>query len=280
MLFHVAPHPHLPPYSEGLHIGPFQEANEEDRQARALWAQDLLAQAHKDMGDSNLAVKELFVVSNHPHEAIIETAKKLDCDLIVMAPHGTHYVIGGVLLGSETQKVLTHAKIPVLVVRESGSRVGIEPGEGVTLYRAILVATDGSEYSAKAVKHAALLAKMSGAKLVLFHAAPQIHVPARSEGLDVRRWGTAEEAKSARDVMARRLLAASRKEITVGDVAVEEVFVASDHPYEAILEEAKKNECDLIVMAPHGHHGIAGILLGSETQKVLTHAGIPVLIVR
>ena len=147
------------------------------------------------------------------------------------------------------------------------------------MYRSILVATDGSEYSLRAVTHAALLAKMTEAKLVLFHAAPHIHLPSYSEGLDIRRGESPDEAKSARDVAAKRLLAASRKEIHVTGIEVEEVFTVSGDPQAAILEAAEAHGCDVVVMAPHGHHGIAGVLLGSETQKVLTHSRIPVLVV-
>lgn len=92
--------------------------------------------------------------------------------------------------------------------------------------------------------------------------------------------GSEEHAKSARDLEAKKLLAAARKELGFADLAVEEAFVANAQPYEAIIEAAKKYDCGLIVMAPHGHRGVAGILLGSETQKVLTHSKIPVLVVK
>ena len=61
---------------------------------------------------------------------------------------------------------------------------------------------------------------------------------------------------------------------------MEQQFTVSNSPYEAIIEAAKKFECDLIVMASHGRRGVSGVLLGSETQKVLTHSKIPVLVVR
>ena len=64
------------------------------------------------------------------------------------------------------------------------------------------------------------------------------------------------------------------------DVAYDAVTVAGDVPYEKIIETAKKCKCDLIMMASHGRHGISGLLLGSETAKVLTHSKIPVLVVR
>ncbi len=148
------------------------------------------------------------------------------------------------------------------------------------MYRSILVATDGSEYSLRAVTQAALLARMSKAKLVLFHAAQHLHLPSYSEGLDIRSAGAPEQQKSARDAAAKSVLAASRKEIHVGEVEIEEAFAVSDDPHVAILEAAAKHGVDLIVMAPHGHRGIAGMLIGSVTQKVLTHSKLPVLVVR
>lgn len=157
------------------------------------------------------------------------------------------------------------------------------------MYRSILVAIDGSEYSTKAATHAALLALQADAKLVLFHAAPHVRMPFHTniymapyiEGLDTPQLQTInEEAKNARDIGAKRLLAAAHRELRFADIAIEELFVVDDQPYEAIIETARKYDCDLIVMAPHGHRGLTGILLGSETQKVLTHSPIPVLVVK
>lgn len=148
------------------------------------------------------------------------------------------------------------------------------------MYRGILVAVDGSEYSRKAAEHAAELARIASAKLVIFYAVPHFHRPPYTEGLDTAgAQQTGEEIASALAVNAHRVLAQSRKDLNVGALAVEERFEVSDSAYEAIIEAAGKYECDLIVMAPHGHHGIAGVLLGSETQKVLAHSTIPVLVV-
>ena len=149
------------------------------------------------------------------------------------------------------------------------------------MYRSILVALDGSEHSTRAAKHAALLAKLSGARLILFHAAPTTHMPGYVEGA-----GTAlveqvnEIARNNRDAEAKRIVSEAHAAIGFPDVAVEELFEVNDTPYLAILRAARSSGCDLIVMAPHGHRGIAGILVGSETQKVLTHSQLPVLVVR
>lgn len=78
----------------------------------------------------------------------------------------------------------------------------------------------------------------------------------------------------------RRLLDASLEIALSNGAAAETAFVADEAPYNAITRVAQDQRCDLIVMASHGRHGIAGLLLGSETQKVLTHTTIPVLVVR
>ncbi len=149
------------------------------------------------------------------------------------------------------------------------------------MYRNILVAVDGSEYSVKAARHAGLLAKMIGAKLVLFHAVSHRHAPPFTEGLSVPGPQPSKaELLRERETEARRILQAIRKEIPFAGPVVEEVFVVSSAPHESIIEAAKERDCDLIVMAPHGHRGIAGVLLGSETQKVLSHSPLPVLVVR
>ncbi len=149
------------------------------------------------------------------------------------------------------------------------------------MYRSILVAVDGSEFSIRAARHAGLLAKMVGAKLVLFHVVPHHHTAPVTEGLSIPTpQPSTEELRRGRETEARKVLQEARKDIPFSGGVIEEEYAVSNQPYEAIIERAKKLECDLIVMAPHGHRGIAGVLLGSETQKVLTHSPLPVLVVR
>ncbi len=145
------------------------------------------------------------------------------------------------------------------------------------MYRHILVAIDGSEYSAKAARHAAALAKLLGSRLLLFHVAPHTGFPPYYEAARP----SGDEDRKARDLWAEQLLSHAREDLGFPELAVEQLFVASNHPHEAILDAAKKHDCDLIVLAPHGsHYAIGGVLLGSETQRVLTHAKTPVLVVR
>ena len=146
------------------------------------------------------------------------------------------------------------------------------------MYRNILVPTDGTKLSDKAVKEAAGLARDSGAKLTLFYVAPEYPMPTYSEGSSQ---GFISRDKFEKDTaaQAKKLLDSAARKIKPAGVAVESKYVTSSSPYEAIVTAAEKQKCDLIVMASHGRRGIASLLLGSETQKVLTHTRVPVLVV-
>jgi len=131
------------------------------------------------------------------------------------------------------------------------------------------------------VKEAAQLAKQLGSKLVLFYAAPPYETPYLAEGMTVPNYTEdKEKAQSAMEAEAKRILAESAKTIVTQGVTVDQCFMASSSPYEAIIDAAEKFKCDLIVMASHGRRGISGLVLGSETQKVLTHSKLPVLVIR
>jgi len=80
--------------------------------------------------------------------------------------------------------------------------------------------------------------------------------------------------------IAEEKLAVIQGHAETAGVEFENVRQSNDHPWQAILRTAKEKQCDLIVMASHGRRGLSAIVLGSETQKVLTHSSIPVLVVR
>ncbi len=148
------------------------------------------------------------------------------------------------------------------------------------MYRKILLATDGSEHSRKAVRHAGRLAQKLGAKVLLFHSAPHVHTPVYLVGLAGMNIEEIEErVNNARDGEAKKILSEARRELDLPKAEVEELFVVNEHPDEAILKAAQDKGCDLIVMAPHGHRGAERVLLGGETQKVLAHSDVPVLVV-
>jgi len=145
------------------------------------------------------------------------------------------------------------------------------------MFKHILLPTDGSDLSLRAIERGVALAKAMGAQVTGFHATPTFHVFAY-EALQVE--FTREEYLRVSAEQAANLLGTVESAARAAGVACESVSTVSDHPYEDILRTATERGCDLIVMASHGRRGVKGLLLGSETQKVLTHGNVPVLVYR
>ncbi len=147
------------------------------------------------------------------------------------------------------------------------------------MFKHILVPTDGSELSTETVKRALSFAKEAGARVTFFFAKPDYPVAFYGEGALIDPT-TPEKFSSMADQQANDIL--SRCEAVAKDAGVSctSTSLVSDLPYEAIIAAAESAGCDLIFMASHGRRGISGLLLGSETQKVLTHTTIPVLVYR
>jgi nucleotide-binding universal stress UspA family protein len=147
------------------------------------------------------------------------------------------------------------------------------------MYKRILVATDGSTLSKKAVASAIELAATCGAELLALKVVPR-YPQAYFEGsipLSVEEVARVEKQWTE---SAQAQLATVQKLAHAKAVGVKALAVKSDVVSDAIIATAKKNKADLIVMASHGRKGIKRLLLGSETQQVLTHSHIPVLVLR
>ena len=146
------------------------------------------------------------------------------------------------------------------------------------MFKNILIPTDGSERSQSAMRVGIELAKLHQARITGVHVIPDYHLLIAYEGAfdPVTEERIEEEAKTR----AETYLAYIRKSAQDAGVPCETVCETSDHPYDAILKTANNRKCDLIVMTSHGRKGLAAMLLGSETRKVLTHGRIPVLVVR
>ena len=145
------------------------------------------------------------------------------------------------------------------------------------MFRNILVPTDGSKLSQKAVKQAIELAKEANAKLTVLHIYPKF------AGSPYGTFGPAEDVlEEAHKNQARAegdsIFSSIRK--LANGVSVDPVLVESNDVWKQIIAMAKKKKCDLICMASHGRRGLSGVVLGSETQKVLTHSKVPVLVLR
>lgn len=144
------------------------------------------------------------------------------------------------------------------------------------MYQRILVPTDGSEITAKAVQSAITLAKLTGAALMTIGVKEPFPYSAISEMQPV----PPQEFFDAQERIASAHVKAVMEAAAAAGVPCQGHTVEALHPWEAITEHASQSGCDLIVMASHGRRGVAALLLGSETQKVLTHTDLPVLVVR
>ena len=147
------------------------------------------------------------------------------------------------------------------------------------MYKRILVATDGSNLSKKAVKAAIELADTCQAELVAVRVIPR-YVQTYFEGsmpLDPKAVSQIEDQWKNE---AEKSLAAVLKTANAVHVPTKTQVVKGQSVADALIQTAKKSKCDLIVMASHGRRGIKRLLLGSETQQVLTHSAIPVLVLR
>jgi nucleotide-binding universal stress UspA family protein len=144
------------------------------------------------------------------------------------------------------------------------------------MYTHILVPTDGSDITDKAVQTAVKLASTLGAKLSAISVKEPFPYSAISEMQPV----PPQEFFDAQERIAADRVKQVREVALAAGVTADAFTVESVHPWEAIVDQAKELGCDLIVMASHGRRGVSALLLGSETQKVLTHCQIPVLVVK
>jgi nucleotide-binding universal stress UspA family protein len=147
------------------------------------------------------------------------------------------------------------------------------------MYKHLLVATDGSRLSSRAVAHAISLAKRLGARLTAFYASPDYPLPMYADGV-VYQTVPKKEYAAMMEKEARKVLDAAAAKAKAAGVACATTHAIASAPWEAILAAAKKERCDAIVMASHGRRGVSALLLGSETQKVLAHSKLPVIVIR
>jgi nucleotide-binding universal stress UspA family protein len=145
------------------------------------------------------------------------------------------------------------------------------------MFQHILIPTDGSTLARKAVTGGVTFAKSVRARITLLMVSSPFHVVATAPLMVT---ATKDEYLKEAEASARRSLQDADDLARASDVRCQTVHVFDEHPYRAIIETAQSRACDLIVMASHGRRGIAAMLLGSETQKVLTHCTIPVLVWR
>jgi nucleotide-binding universal stress UspA family protein len=149
--------------------------------------------------------------------------------------------------------------------------------EPIAMFKHILIPTDGSDLSAKAIEKGIKFAAEIGASVTGLNVVPNLHlIDYQIQILEETR----ESLNAATRSRALAILEILAKAAKAAGVDCETEIVVSDHPHQAIIDTARKRGCDLILMASHGRRGVAGVLLGSETHKVLTHSGIAVLVLR
>jgi nucleotide-binding universal stress UspA family protein len=147
------------------------------------------------------------------------------------------------------------------------------------MFKHLLVPTDGSALSLATVARAVSFAKEAGARITLLYAeqSPPMAYPGvgaiSSPHLE-------RQAQDRMDIAAREILDQAQGVASEAGVEADTVILVGSHPYALIIQAAQSRDCDLIFMASHGRRGVSALLLGSETNKVLTHSKIPVLVYR
>jgi nucleotide-binding universal stress UspA family protein len=153
------------------------------------------------------------------------------------------------------------------------------------MFRHILVPTDGSEMSNRAIGYAVGLARALGARITGLHVIPEYHrFTYRTQMLLTYHAALPQDSEdawlAATASHARSVLAVMKKAAAKAGVRCDVGYVRHDQPFRAIIDSAKAKRCDLIVMASHGRSGMQGVVLGSEAHKVLVHSHLPVLVWR
>ncbi|GAB6079464.1 MAG: universal stress protein [Hydrogenophilus thermoluteolus] len=147
------------------------------------------------------------------------------------------------------------------------------------MFRHLLVPTDGSELALAAVERAVAFAKALNARITFFYAQPDFPLPVYGEGALIDPT-TPEQFRKAAQEEANTILNSAKEKASEAGVEADTDTVVSDAPADAIIDAAERHGCDLIFIASHGRSGIARLLLGSVTNKVLSHTKLPVLVYR
>jgi nucleotide-binding universal stress UspA family protein len=150
------------------------------------------------------------------------------------------------------------------------------------MFKHLLVPTDGAKLSDDTVVKAVTFARETGARITFFHAEPSVPTGVYSEAAlpEGALPNAPEDFARAAEAHATEVLGRCEQLAKQAGVPCDARTAVTSSPYEAIIDAAESAECDLIFMASHGRRGLSGLLLGSETHKVLTHTKIPVLVFR
>jgi nucleotide-binding universal stress UspA family protein len=146
------------------------------------------------------------------------------------------------------------------------------------MFKHILISTDGSAVSNKAAKAGIALARALGARITAYRAVESLE-PIYVEGYAFDQAVIDRADKRLREIGQKHVDAIGKMAKAAG-VPFAAVVTNASTAYEGIIDAAKKRKCDVIFMASHGRRGLSRLIMGSVTQKVLTHARIPVVVYR
>lgn len=265
-----------------VHVQPSDDLTEISQAGHLMldWAdaiafmQDRLAEV-QEKHDVQFWPDNCHVVSGRPFEEICKVADKISADLIVLPTRG-HSGLKRMALGSTAERVVRHARCPVLIPRGKKFNAAVASGEpdGKFSLRQVLVPVDFSECSLAGVKYAARLAKRSGAKLHLFHAvfpyAQMIAVDRMGGELTPLLQSAKANAEEAMQKLRQSLFLrgiSCETEIRTGP-AIDEICAASG-----------RDNVDLVVTSTHGRGGFSHALMGSVAEHIVRYAECPVLVV-
>lgn len=148
------------------------------------------------------------------------------------------------------------------------------------MFKHILVPVDAGDMSEATVKRACSFAREAGARISFYHAIPAYFPPLMAgEGVIID-YEANEAFRASMNAQAEKLLAEASAQAEAEQIPCSRLHSECDSPYEGIIAAAETHGCDLIFMSSHGRRGVRALLLGSETQKVLTHCKVPVLVYR
>ena len=148
------------------------------------------------------------------------------------------------------------------------------------MFKHILIPTDGSPVANKAVEAGIRFAKYLGARVTAYHAIEAIHPGVYGEGYTIGSNKIVQTLTQRAKEMGVRQIEHVAKVAKAAGVPFRGIVTIAETPYEGIVETASKQKCDAIFIASRGRRGLAGLILGSVTQKVLTHSKLPVLVYR
>jgi nucleotide-binding universal stress UspA family protein len=243
----------VPPYEGEIEILGVKDI----RAALRKPCEDALAEVQKIARTERMLVKTVCE-EGEVYERIVDLADAENCDVIVMGRRGLRR-IERTLIGSVTARVIGHTQRDVLVV-PNGTTVG---------WKTIVLATDGSKYSAAAAERAIAFAKSYGGALKVLSV------------VDVPSEFYAEAPKAVEDLVrkAKGFVADVKKQAEAADVPAE-TFVGEAEAYQAVNNLAQEQKADMIVLGSHGRTGLRRLLMGSVTEAVIGHASCPVLVVK